>query len=197
MSREHALAPHRVAIIATVAVLAAVALLSIYGPAWWQKAYHPLSYRTEIARYSRVEGVDPYLIAAVVNVESGFEPSRVSKAGAVGLMQVLPATADEVFRDAATRPTAQRLHEPAFNIAVGTRYLHQLLSHYHGDTAAALAAYNGGATNADRWAAAAKGGDMRAAIGFPVTKRYVTDVLNQRDAYRRLYPGAFLGGSSK
>lgn len=197
MSREHPLAPHRVVIIAAVAVLAAVALLAIWGPAWWQKAYHPLAYRTEISRYASVEGVDPYLVAAIVNVESGFEPSQVSKAGAVGLMQVLPATADEVFRDAVTKPTAERLREPAFNIAVGTRYLHQLLSRYHGDAAAALAAYNGGATNADRWNAAANGGDMRAQIRFPVTKRYVSDVLAQRDVYRRLYPDAFPEVSSK
>lgn len=197
MSREHPFAFHRVAIVATVAVLAAVALLAVYGPAWWQKAYHPLKYRDQIARSASAEDVDPYLVAAVVNVESGFDTGRVSKAGAVGLMQVLPATADEVFRDAAGTPTVARLHEPAFNIAVGTRYLHQLLSRYHGDEGAALAAYNGGATNADRWVAAAKGGDVKASVGFPVTKRYVTDVLKQRDTYRRLYPDAFPEVSSK
>ncbi len=197
MSRERVFAPHRVAIVAVVAVLGAVALLGIYGPAWWQKSYHPLAYRAEIARYAAIEDVDPYLVAAVVNVESGFDPTRVSKAGAVGLMQVLPATADEVFRDAKAKPTAQRLHEPAYNVAVGTRYLHQLLSRYHGDESAALAAYNGGATNADRWVAQAKGGDVRAAVGFPVTKRYVADVLAQRDTYRRLYPDAFPEVSQK
>jgi soluble lytic murein transglycosylase len=197
VSREHAFAPHRVAILATVAVLAAVALLAVYGPAWWQRAYHPLAYRDEIARSAVTEEVDPYLIAAVVNVESGFDPARVSKAGAVGLMQVLPATADEVFTDAATKPTTERLHEPAYNIAVGTRYLHQLLSRYHGDVGTALAAYNGGATNADRWVAEAKGGDVQASVGFPVTKRYVADVLAQREAYRKLYPDAFPEVSQK
>jgi len=197
VSREHAFAPHRVAIVATVAVLAAVALLAVYGPAWWQKAYHPLKYRDQIAQAAGAEDVDPYLVAAVVNVESGFDPARVSKRGAVGLMQVLPATADEVFKDAVTKPTTERLHDPGYNIAVGTRYLHQLLSRYHGDEGAALAAYNGGATNADRWVADAKGGDVKASVGFPVTKRYVTDVLSQRDSYRRLYPDAFPGVSTK
>ena len=197
MSREHPLALHRVAIVATVAVLAAVALLAVYGPAWWQKAYHPLKYSAEIARTAAAEDVDPYLVAAVCNVESGFDPARVSKRGAVGLMQVLPATADEVFRDAVTKPTITRLREPAYNIAVGTRYLHQLLSRYHGDEGAALAAYNGGATNADRWVAEAKGGDVKASVGFPVTRRYVTDVLAQRDEYRKLYPDAFPGVTQK
>ncbi len=82
---------------------------------------------------------------AVIAVESAFDPEAISSKGAVGLMQVLPETGERygVAGDA-RRSTAQRLMDPATNVAVGTRYLRDLLARFANDVVLALAAYNAG-----------------------------------------------------
>ncbi|MBE0476402.1 MAG: lytic transglycosylase domain-containing protein [Coriobacteriia bacterium] len=198
MSRERPLAPHRVALVAVAILLGALALLALNGPEWVQRAYRPLRHESRIADAADSYRLDPYLVAAVINVESGFDPGRVSKRGAVGLMQVMPATAEEL-RDPGTSPeevTPERLKDPETNIEYGTGYLSRLVERYGGDVEAALAAYNAGPSNADRWrseAARASAEETRIvdAIGFPETRRYVREVLRQRDDYERLYPQAF------
>jgi soluble lytic murein transglycosylase-like protein len=96
-----------------------------------------------IADAARENAVDPKLVKSVMLVESGFNPAAVSRKGARGLMQLMPETAAEVgVRD---------LHDPAQNIAGGTRYLSRLLSNYGGDLARSLAAYNAGEAAVDRY----------------------------------------------
>jgi soluble lytic murein transglycosylase-like protein len=96
-----------------------------------------------IAEAARQNAVDPKLVKSVVLVESGFNPAAVSRKGARGLMQLMPETAAENgVRD---------LHDPAQNIAGGTRYLSRLLSNYGGDLPRSLAAYNAGEAAVDRY----------------------------------------------
>jgi soluble lytic murein transglycosylase-like protein len=96
-----------------------------------------------IADAARENAVDPKLVKSVMLVESGFNPAAVSRKGARGLMQLMPGTAAENgVRD---------LHDPAQNIAGGTRYLSHLLSNYGGDLARSLAAYNAGEAAVDRY----------------------------------------------
>lgn len=194
MSREHPLAPHRLVPAAVIFLLAVVTLAAIKGPDWYQRFYHPLRYRTIIAERSRAHGLDPYLVAALINVESGFEVGEDSHKGAVGLMQLMPATAKEVARDngLSESPTRETLQDPETNIRLGTLHLAALTGRY--DTLEeALAAYNAGSGNANRWRRAAKerGVPFRDAIEFPETRQYIADVLEQREVYLRLYPGAF------
>lgn len=194
MSREHPLALHRAVPVIVIFVLGAVLLLALRGPLWWQRAYHPLRYTTAIESAADRHKLDPYLIAAVINAESGFDRSQVSHAGAVGLMQLMPSTAEEVAtaEGIAGAIDTERLKDADVNIAIGTRHLADLLGKY-GDTETALAAYNAGSGNVDRWITEGKTTTLTVAQ-FPETRAYVERVLAEQARYRELYPEAF-GGS--
>jgi soluble lytic murein transglycosylase len=200
VARKHFFSWHRALPVVLVVALGLVAVLALRGPDWYQRLYHPLVYEQVIAKQGTANGVDPYLIAALINAESGFRPSVVSAAGAVGLMQVKPSTAAAVARRAGItgEMTAAALSVPATNIRVGTRYLAYLIKRYDGDVELALAAYNAGLTNADQWAAKAKrlGRPFSESIAFPETARYVENVLAQQKVYRSLYPSVFTNASN-
>jgi len=192
--REHPLAAHRLVPLLVVAVLAAAAFFALRGPQWYQRLYHPLAYETLIAENARAEGVDPYLVAATINVESGFHPDQVSRAGAVGLMQVMPSTAKQVARWAGDRRkvTSETLTQPELNLFVGTRYLGDLIEKYGADDVG-LAAYNAGSVAVDRWLAESRrsGRPFRDVVDFPETRHYIEQVLAEREVYAALYPGVF------
>jgi len=195
MSRERPLAWHRLAIAGVVAVLALVTFLFLRGPESWQRRYYPLEHREAIAASAERHQVNPFLIASVIQAESDWDELARSEAGAVGLMQLLPSTAEELARrgvvDAEQFPP-DRLSDPDVNIEYGTAYLRRLVERYH-EIEAALAAYNAGLANADAWVA--KGGDIRDAIEFPETRHFVLKVSRGTDRYKALYPDAFEGWS--
>jgi soluble lytic murein transglycosylase len=151
----------------------------------------PLSDAAIIREQAAAKRLDPALIAAVIYAESKFEP-RPSAAGAQGLMQILPATAYYLAHlSGGTRFTASDLATPAVNVAYGSYYLRYLLDHYGGNETLAVAAYNGGMANVDRWVAAAGATGRRlsiAEIPFPETREYVRRVLVAQQAYRATYP---------
>ena len=160
-------------------------------PAWYARLWYPLEYqdpiRTEAARYD----LDPALVAAVINTESGFTPDSRSAAGAVGLMQVLPDTARFIARQPdRPSPSPERLAEPEVNIAYGSRYLRYLIDRY-GTVDLALAAYNGGPANVSAWLddARAKGNTLRIPedIPFSETRGFVSRVLRAVPIYHRAY----------
>lgn len=195
MPREHPLAPHRLIPVAVIALLAVVAFLALRGPIWFQRLYHPLHYESAISEGARRSGLDPYLVAAVINVESGFDANDISEAGAVGLMQVMPSTALEVARENRIRSAdiTDRLKEPDTNIRIGTLHLADLRQRL-GSPEQALAAYNAGEGNVSKWLRGSKTRTGRAfveSIPFPETKQYVAHVLAERDEYEKLYPDAF------
>ena len=134
--------------------------------------------------------LDPALVAAVIDAETKFD-ARTSSTGAVGLMQVEPATAEFLaHRSGATAFTTADLHHPGTNIAYGCYYLRFLLDEFHGSTVLAVAAYNGGASNVAQWEAAARthGHGLRISeIPFPETRAYVARVLHAQREYRRVY----------
>src|SRR3954468_8508045 len=104
------------------------------------KRYEPL-----IVRYAKEQRVDVALVKAVVAVESAYEPTAVSNKGALGLMQIIPETAQRYgVTDEAQRTLQQKLFDPATNIRIGTRYLRDLLDLFAHDVTLALAAYNAG-----------------------------------------------------
>lgn len=193
MSREHPLALHRALPVIVIVVLGAVLALALRGPLWWQRAYHPLRFEAAIGAAAADHDIDPYLIAAVINAESGFDRMQVSRAGAVGLMQLLPSTAAEVGAAEGIDGTidTERLKDADVNITIGTRHLADLLGKY-GDPETALAAYNAGAGNVDRWISEGDSTTLTAA-GFPETRAFVERVLAEQARYRELYPDAFGG----
>jgi soluble lytic murein transglycosylase len=150
----------------------------------------PLQYQSAIRQQAAEKHIDAALIAAVIYAETKFAP-RVSSAGAEGPMQVMPQTALYLaHRSGATTFHISDLNTPAINIAYGSYYLRELLDHYHGSEMLAVAAYNGGEANVDRWAAAARAAGhslTTADIPFPETQAYVVKVLHAQTEYRRVY----------
>jgi soluble lytic murein transglycosylase len=151
----------------------------------------PLQYQDVIRQQAAQKHLDPALVAAVIYAETKFDP-RPSSAGAEGLMQILPRTALFLaHRSGATTFTTADLATPDVNIAYGSYYLRYLLNEYHGSTVLALAAYNGGEANVDRWVSRVHAAGARFRIRdipFPETQAYVQRVLQARGEYRHTYP---------
>jgi soluble lytic murein transglycosylase len=144
----------------------------------------PLRHEDVIREQSREKKIDAALIAAVIYSESKFS-DRTSSAGARGLMQITPETANDVERHSGgTTFKLGDLSNPEINIRYGTYRLRELLDRYDGDVVAALAAYNAGPTNVDNWG----GSELTiGAIDFPETRAYVEEVLDKQRAYRDKY----------
>lgn len=151
----------------------------------------PLSYSNVIREQAAEKHLDPALIAGVIYAETKFDP-RTSAAGAVGLMQILPQTAEFLARrSGATTFQVSDLSDPDVNIAYGSYYLRYLLDVYGGNRVLALAAYNGGESNVDNWVAAARRQGHALTIQeipFPETRDYVAKVLKEQRNYRHTYP---------
>jgi soluble lytic murein transglycosylase len=150
----------------------------------------PLAYQDVIREQAADKHLDPALIAAVIYAETKFDP-RPSSVGAEGLMQIMPQTAKFLaHRSGATTFTTADLGTPQVNIAYGSYYLRFLLDHYGQSKLMAIAAYNGGEANVDRWVASAHGDGHRFSLSdipFPETRAYVQKVLAAQGAYRRKY----------
>jgi soluble lytic murein transglycosylase len=150
----------------------------------------PLSYSSIIRQQAAAKHLSPALVAGVIYAETKFD-ARTSPAGAVGLMQIEPATALFLAkRSGATTFNTSDLNHPAVNIAYGCYYLRYLLNEYHGKVVLALAAYNGGETNVDKWVAEARAHGHTltiSAIPFPETRAYVSRVLHAAGEYRHHY----------
>ena len=179
-----------------MALAAVWGLLTLTKPAPFLRAVYPLSHIDAIRMAARKNHLDPALVAAVSYEESRFRDDVSSHQGAVGLMQVLPSTAQDIARKTGgTGFVAADLTDPRVNILYGCYYLRQLLDHYHGSEAAAVAAYNAGQSNVDAWLTTTGGKLVPQAIPFSETRDYVTHVLALQKLYRRAY-AAQLGPAS-
>lgn len=145
----------------------------------------PLRHEDIIRQQAREKSLDPALIAAVIYAESRFVAGRTSSAGAKGLMQITPDTAQGIAkRSGGTAFVLDDLATPQVNIAYGSYLLREHLDRYDGDVAAALAAYNAGPGKADEWG----GASLRAQdIPYPETRAYVAKVLDAQRRYRERY----------
>jgi soluble lytic murein transglycosylase len=150
----------------------------------------PLSDASIIREQAAEKQLDPALIAAVIYAETKFDP-RPSPAGAEGLMQILPSTAYYLAHlSGGISFTASDLANPSVNVAYGSYYLRYLLDHYEGNEMLAVAAYNGGLGNVDKWVAHAQAAGRRLSVGeipFAQTRAYVQRVLGAEHAYRATY----------
>jgi len=151
-----------------------------------QEVALPLRHDDIIRQQADDKDLDPALIAAVIYAESRFR-DQTSPAGARGLMQVTPATAQEIAqRSGGTEFEQGDLADPQINISYGSWYLRWLLDRYGGNTRLAVAAYNAGTGNVDRWIVEDPGMTIDE-IPFPETRAYVRKVLDAREEYRRTY----------
>ena len=167
-----------------IAGVVAIVLLSDFFERGIQEVTLPLRHENVIRQQADEKGVDAALIAAVIYSESKFSDAT-STAGARGLMQITPETADEIEKlSGGSTFETDDLSDPELNIRYGTFYLRHLLDIYDDDPVAALAAYNAGPGNAEAWG----GSNMTIDdIDFPETKAYVKKVLEKQREYRHTY----------
>lgn len=156
------------------------------------RLFYPVPYQDEVTRYSRQFELDPLLVMAVMRAESKFNPYAESGEGAAGLMQLMPDTAKWAASRMNLDYSSEKLFEPEFNIAVGCWYFSSLISQYGGmdHLAVALAAYNGGRTNVNKWLQEktwdGSVSDLES-IPFSETKEYVRVVLKNYEIYKKVY----------
>jgi soluble lytic murein transglycosylase len=159
----------------------------------------PLQYPSIIRAQAADKHLDPALVAAVIDAETKFD-ARTSPAGAEGLMQIEPQTAEYLARlSGGYNFNLADLWKPAVNIAYGSYYLRVLIDQFHGSVPLALAAYNAGSTNVERWVATAAVRHRQLTIDtipFPETRAYVQRVLEAEQDYRSTY-AVQLGDSRK
>jgi len=159
---------------------------------FWRLAF-PFPYRAEITQYARSRNLDPYLVAALIRQESEFDPVVVSRAGAIGLMQIMPPTGRQLARQLRLGiSTNARLRQPLFNLNLGTYYLRKLLDQKNGALEETLAGYNGGASRVVRWRTwgdFTEPSEFVETIPFSETRNYVQIILRNKDVYEWLYAG--------
>jgi soluble lytic murein transglycosylase len=157
--------------------------------AFWEMLY-PFPWREEVSEEARRAGIDPFLVAAVIREESSYHPRALSRAGARGLMQLMPATAQPMaevrglpFQD------GDLLDDPRVNLHLGTTFLAALLREFI-EPRLALAAYNAGPARVRQWWQARRTSDLEAfveLIPFDETRQYVKRVMLSWEEYRRIY----------
>lgn len=185
-----------VVILAVLGMLASIAV----GTPWVQRMLNPIRYQDLITVYSSRHDLDPFLVAAIMKVESRYQPDAVSSKGARGLMQLMPDTGRwaagclgiEGYSD-------DFLFEPEVNVRIGAWYLRQLLNQFEGNLTVALAAYNGGPSNVEKWLSGGRWSgsiDDLEQIPFGETARYVDRVTRAYRLYLRAYNSRWPGSDT-
>jgi len=168
-------------VVLAAGVLLAVGLVRDTQPGWWERLWYPLRYEQIVRGHARNYSLDPALLAAVIYQESKFKADARSSSGAIGLMQLLPGTAEGIaVHTGGSAFRVDDLYDPEINVRYGAWYLRHLLQKY-GDERTALAAYNAGQDNVDRWRRAGRG------IQFSETRAYVKRVEELKKIYRDAY----------
>ena len=178
------------AILALVLLSAALGGYFLYGRPAMLRSKYRLNYREEILASAAEFHLDPYLVCGVIFTESAFRPEAKSNVGALGLMQLMPATGlEEATLLEIEGVNEERLTEPSLNIRLGCNYLRKLLDEF-GTESVALAAYNAGPGRVRQWLKeyGTKEDGSILYIPYPETSKYVGRVQSARGVYARLYP---------
>jgi soluble lytic murein transglycosylase len=156
---------------------------------YWE-ALFPKPYWTDLKRFSAANGLDPYLVASLIRQESEFNPAAVSRANAVGLMQLLPKTGRVVAKEVKLRHyNSSQLYTPTVNLELGTKYFRGMVDKF-GSFEYALAAYNAGSDRVEEWLGQGQYRDPEEfveSIPFTETREYVQAILRNASVYRQLY----------
>ena len=151
----------------------------------------PIGWEDSLRARSKRHGLDPYLVAALIRQESEFNPGARSSAGALGLMQVMPATGRDLFRRLGIPGFSNRkLTIPDVSLRLGTFHLKNVLAEFEGELEKALAGYNAGERRIPQWMALGPFDDAAEfveTIPFSETRGYVQSIIRNREMYRRIY----------
>jgi peptidoglycan lytic transglycosylase len=165
-----------------IAVLAvAFGTIHFTRPAWYERLWYPLRYGEIVRGHAQNYRLDPALLAAVIYQESKFKVGARSDRGAIGLMQLLPDTAEGIAtRTGGSKFRVADLYDPEINVRYGAWYLRHLIDKYRSERTA-LAAYNAGQANVDSWRARGIG------VQFEETRHFVDRVEKLKGIYRHAY----------
>ena len=156
------------------------------------KIFYKKEYSEYVSKYSQEYNVDENLIYALIKAESNFEADAVSSRNAQGLMQLMPTTAEDVAKKNGINLTEENILEPDININIGTKYISILLNKYD-CVEVALAAYNAGSGNVDKWIAngtiKADGSDIEN-IPFKETNNYIRKIMRDYKIYSEKMTGS-------
>ena len=187
------------ALLALVLLAALLGGYFLYGRPALLRSKYTLAYREEVLASAKEFDLDPALVCGVIYTESAFRPQAKSGVGALGLMQLMPATGlEEAELLEIEGVTEQRLTEPALNIRLGCNYLRKLLDEFKNENVA-LAAYNAGPGRVRQWLKeyGTKEDGSILYIPYPETNKYVGRVQSARGVYERLYPELLQQGGDK
>jgi len=184
----------------SIIILLIIVIIFFNFDLWsFRRNFEEVKYKDIIEKYASKYSIDAELLAAVIYVESRFDSQAVSHKGAVGLMQIMPATAfwaaekigDEEFSEA-------KLKIPDYNIKIGGWYFAYLLNKYNNDVIKALAAYNAGHTNVSRWISRGWEGEVDIeGIEFKETYYFVKRVISTQDFYKSLNKELFISAAKQ
>ncbi len=159
------------------------------------KTIYPIGYINYIYIYSEKYDVDPYLVAAIVNVESKFDINAKSEKDARGLMQISPVTGKWASKELELKNfTLESLYDPEMNIMIGCWYLSVLSEEFDNELPLILAAYNGGSGNVNKWLSNRQysdNGKTLREIPFKETREYVEKVEKNHEMYQKIYKSQF------
>lgn len=171
----------------------------IYEEVMYQRALrnYPVAYTELISQYAKEYELDPYLVQSIMRCESSNDPTALSDAGAVGLMQIMPDTGTWIAHklDLDSVYTQDMLKDPEKNIEFGCWYLHFLSGRFNGNVKQMIAAYNAGHGSVEDWLndpRFSQNGELTT-IPFEQTARYYEKVTTAYENYTTLYPELFAG----
>lgn len=167
-------------------------IVLLFSNSQWLSVFYPIHFKDEIRRHAENNELDPFMVAAIIRVETNYQPSKQSKKGALGVMQIMPDTALWVLEKAKLPEVSlDRInHEPETNIEIGTWYLKELSDQFNGNMIAVIAAYNAGPTRVKTWL---KTGvwdgsiDTVSSIPLGETRHYVQRVVHYYEQYTDIY----------
>lgn len=178
-------------IIGIIVIILILMILMIKPQNWFLKKLYQLEYSEYVFSYAQENDIDPYLIFAMIKVESNFNRNITSNSGAIGLMQLMEATAIEMANELGEEVVVKEaLYNPEKNIKIGVTYYAYLLNHYKQNEYLALAAYNAGMGKVDKWIAEGTikedGSDIEN-IPYKETNNYVRKIMRDYKIYQSLY----------
>lgn len=178
-----------------ITVLCVIIVIVYFAFRMYFMINYPLSYQTLIKKYSEKYDVDPYLVAAIINVESKFDKNAVSNKNARGLMQIAPITGKWASEELNIDDfDVDDLFDPELNIMIGSWYLNVLSQEFDNNLQLILAAYNAGSGNVVRWLQNkmySEDGKSLMIIPFTETKDFVKKVQKNISIYKILYEDEF------
>lgn len=152
--------------------------------------FYPKDYEQYVYQYSEELEIDPLLTFAIIKTESNFKEDIVSRSGAIGLMQLMEATAEEQAKKLGINYSKEILYEPETNIKLGLYYFDTLLTYFNNNYILAFVAYNAGLGNTQKWIKQGvinEQGEGTQNIPFSETNMYVRKIVRNYKIYQELY----------